>query len=272
METLGYAILAMFAAGLGTIGGLGGAILLVPALVVTGTPAAEAAPIGLVTVVAGSISAAPRQLVERATNHRVGVATELAASTGAVVGATLAGTVSDRLLTYVLAAVAATAAAISAKPPRHATVPDPRCVAADIGERIGALAGATPTATGIVPYTARRVPITMGLMWVAGLIAGTSGVSGGFIKTPATSEVMRIPTRVAASTTTFTVGITSSTALLVLAIDGRIDARSCAAAISGSLVGGRLGSTLQSSLSDDAVRAVLCVLLAVVAVILVARA
>jgi uncharacterized protein len=270
MDIVGYALLALAAAGLGTMGGLGGAILLVPALVLTGMPTVEAAPLGLISVAAGSIAAGAQQLRERSTNHRLGVATEVAASAGAVVGATISGFVGDALLTYVLAGVASLAAFASF---RRSTVPsidsEPTT---PVGERIGSLSGAHPSAGGVVPYAVRHLPIGLGLMTVAGVIAGTAGASGGFIKTPATSEIMGVPARVAASTTTFTVGITSSAALVVMALDGRIDSKVSCVVIAGSLIGGRVGADLQSRVPDDLLRKILGGLLACVAVVLVARA
>jgi uncharacterized membrane protein YfcA len=272
VDHLGYGLLALVAAGVGTLGGLGGAILLVPVLVLTGMPASEAAPLGLLTVAAGSIAAGSRQLRERSVNHRVGAVTELAASAGAVIGATVSGVVSERFLTLLLAGVALAAGVVGGRRRGLRNPVDPRCTPADVGERVGALAGAYPLERGIVPYTVRHLPVGLGLMSVAGFIAGTAGASGGFIKTPATSEVMGVPTKVAAATTTFTVGITSSAALVVFAAQGRIDASASALVIAGSLVGGQLGAGLQASLSPVTVRRTLSVLLVIVALVLVVQA
>lgn len=272
MEYLGYGAMALVAAAVGTLGGLGGAILLVPALVVTGMEPSQAAPLGLVTVAAASIAAGPHQLGERSVNHRLGVSTELVASTGAVIGAVLSGLVAEHLLTYVLAVVAAIAAVAGARRTGLRNPPDPDCTPADVGERVGSLAGAYPLDDDVVPYGADRLGVGFTLMAAAGLIAGTAGVSGGFIKTAATSEVMGVPTKVAAATTTFTVGITAAAALVVFAVQGRIEAEVAAVVIAGSLVGGQLGARLQSALAPGIVRRILSVLLLLVAVILVARA
>lgn len=272
MEYLGYGAMALLAAAIGTLGGLGGAILLVPALVVTGMSPSDAAPLGLMTVAAASIAAAPRQLAERSVNHRIGITTELAASAGAVVGATISGLVADALLTYVMAGVAGVAAAAGARRTGLRNPPDTACAPEDVGERVGSLAGAYPLGDGIVPYQTRRLPTGLGLMGLAGLIAGTAGVSGGFIKTAATSELMRVPTKVAASTTTFTVGITSAAALVVFAFQGRIDPDPAAVVIAGSLVGGLVGARFQAVLPPSIVRRFLSVLLVVIAVVLVVRA
>lgn len=70
------AVILLVAASFGTsavgaLGGLGGALLLVPLLVITGTPASQAAPLGLVSVAAGSIAAGGFQLLDRTVNHRL---------------------------------------------------------------------------------------------------------------------------------------------------------------------------------------------------------
>jgi uncharacterized membrane protein YfcA len=269
MEVVGPALLAVVAATLGSLGGLGGAILLVPALVVTGMPAAEAAPLGLLTVAAASIAAAPRQLLDRSVNHRLGIATELVATSGAVLGAIVSGAISERVLTHVLAVVAVVAAIAGSRRVGLRNPPDPACRPSDVGERVGSLAGAYPLAGGVVPYRATNLRPGLALMGLAGLIAGTAGASGGFIKTPATTELMRVPMKVAASTTTFTVGVTASAALVVFAIQGRIDVDAASLVVAGSLVGGQLGASLQSRLSPPVIRRLLSVLLVAVAVVLV---
>ena len=99
-------VLAFVTAAIGALGGLGGAILLVPLLVLTGMSPRVAAPLGLVSVAAGSLAAAAPQLDERTVNHRIGLTTELVAGVGAVAGALGSGVASDRFLQRFLAVVA----------------------------------------------------------------------------------------------------------------------------------------------------------------------
>lgn len=75
-----------------------GARCFVTLVVLFGMPVAEAAPLGLLTVAAGSVAAGPRHLAARIVNHRLGVSTELAATTGAVVGALASGVLPQRPL------------------------------------------------------------------------------------------------------------------------------------------------------------------------------
>ncbi len=265
-------IVAGLAAGVGSVGGLGGAVVLVPLLVATGTPAGEAAPLGLLLVAAGSLAGGSRHLEDRAVNHRLGVTIEVAASAGAVTGALLSGVVSERALVYALAVVAVVAAGAGGGRKGVRNLPDPALGPEHVGERVGGLGGAVARAGGVAPYQPRRLPLGLGAMGVAGLVSGIAGVGGGFIKTPVMSEVMHVPIKVAAATSTFTVGITASVGLLVFAAQGRIDAHAGAAVIIGSVGGGLAGARLQKRLRGPAVRRVVAVLLVGVALLLVVTA
>lgn len=269
LDVLLLMLLAAATSGMGALGGLGGAVILVPALVLAGWSPIAAAPLGLVSVVAGSVAAGPRQLAERSVNHRIGVTTELAATVGAVVGALGAGGLSQDFLVYVLAGVAFAAALLGGRRKGLRNPSQPGYGLEHIGERVGSLAGAYPVNGGVAPYQVRRLPLGLSLMALSGLVAGTTGASGGFIKTPATSEIMHVPTKVAASTTTFTIGITASAALTVFALQGRIDVQQSAAIIFGGLAGGLLGAMAQSRLQPAHVRRALSVILIVIAVVLV---
>jgi uncharacterized membrane protein YfcA len=271
VDVVALMLAGMVTAAVGALGGLGGAVLLVPALVVAGMPASEAAPLGLMSVAAGSIAAGERQLRDRSVNHRLGVLTESAATAGAIVGAILSGSVSDTVLARFLALVALTAALAGGRRKGIRNPARPGFTSADVGEWTGSLAGAYPLDDGVAPYRARRLGLGLAAMAGSGVVAGIAGASGGFIKTPATSEIMHVPVKVAASTTTFTIGVTSAAALIVFALQDRIDAVQGAAIIAGSLVGGQLGARFQAKLAPQVIRRTLSVLLVIVAAVLMVR-
>lgn len=271
MNTAELSALAGATAAVGALGGLGGAVLLVPVLTLSGFSARSSATLGLVSVAAGSLAAAPVQLRERTVNHRLGVTTELAASAGAVAGALASSAVGDRALSMLLGVVALAAAVLGGRRKGIRNLPDPHLTNRDVGEHIGALSGAYPLNGAVVPYAVRRLPAGLGIMSLSGIVAGLAGASGGFLKTPATSEIMTVPVKVAAATTSFTVGVTAATALLVHAAQGRIDSVQSCAVIAGSLIGGRAGALVQSRISPVAVRRALSLALVVVGVVLLVR-
>lgn len=256
---------------LGSLGGIGGATLLVPALLMLDVDPLVAAPLGLFVVAAGSLAAASRQLNDGLVHHRLGVTIELSAAAGTAAGALLATNVPAIWLARVLgvAAILGALAALARRGVRNRPV---SAFDADVaGEWPGTLAGQYPLDGRMVPYQARNVPGGLAVSLVAGGIAGLSGVGGGFIKTPAMSELMKVPVKVAAATTTFTLGITASTGLAIFAVQGRLDLSGGAAVVLGALFGGAAGSSLQSRLPGPVARIATGVLLIIVGVVVIGR-
>lgn len=256
----------------GSVGGIGGATLLVPVLVLLDVEPIVAAPLGLVAVAAGSLASASRQIDDGLVHHRLGLTVELAASVGTVVGALASTQVPQRALQLILggAALIGAIAALSRTGMRN--LPDATFDADVTGEWPGTLGGQYSLGGAMVPYQARHVPAGLVASVVAGAVAGLSGVGGGFVKTPAMSEIMKVPVKVAAATTTFTLGLTAASGLLIYAGQGRIDARPCAAIVVGALAGGLLGARLQSGMSATTARRLTGVLLLVVAAVVIGRA
>ncbi|MGA0378645.1 MAG: sulfite exporter TauE/SafE family protein [Ilumatobacteraceae bacterium] len=271
MSALVVLFAAMLTSGVGTLGGLGGAIMLVPLLVLGGMTPAEVAPLGLLSVVVASSAAARRQMQEHTTNHRLGVVTETASTAGAVAGALVAGAISEQVLTITLAVVAMLAAVAGGRRKGMRWHPDDAAPQSAVGEWIGSMNGAYSLDGKVVPYRVRRIGSGLAAMVVSGVVTGISGVGGGFIKTPASSEIMHAPVKVAASTTTFSIGITAAAALLVKIMNGKLDVSLGAAVVVGSFVGGLIGSRVQARMSPVRVRKFLSVLLIVIAAILVTR-
>jgi uncharacterized protein len=267
-------VLVVFAAGsslVGTLGGLGGAIFLVPLLILAGVEPVLAVPLGATSVVAGSLAAGPTQLGTGLVHHRIGISIEVLASLGAVVGAVISDVVSGGAITVVLAVVALGAAVAAARPSPQRNLPEAMFLADDAGEWPGTLAGAYRLGDEVVPYQAKRVPVGLSLMSLAGVISGLAGVGGGFIKVPIMREIMHVPVKVAAATSTFTVGMTSAVSLVVFARQGRIDTTGAAAVMVGAIAGGLIGPHLAARLDPQRTRKFIAVLLAIVAVVLLVR-
>jgi len=264
--------LAAATSGLGALGGIGGAVVLVPVLVLLGVEPTQAAPLGLLAVAAGSMAASSRQLDEGLVHHRLGITLEIAASVGILAGALLADALSAVALSRVLAVIALVAAVAGGRRKGMRNLPSAPFVEDVAGEWPGTLGGAYVSSVGVVPYTARRVPLGLLATTGAGLVSGLAGVGGGFIKTPVMSELMHVPVKVAAATATFTSSITAATGLAIFAAQGRIEIAAGAAVVSGGLVGGFAGAAVQTRLRPELVRRVVTILLVVVGVVLLVTA
>jgi uncharacterized protein len=271
-EQLIIGLLAFGTATFGAIGGLGGAVILVPALVLLGWSPLEAAPVGIAMSAAGALAAVPRQTLSGLTNHRLGVALEIPASVAAAGGALLSVLAPERGLQYVLGAATVAAALAGGLRRGQRNLPLEGADLREVRDRRGRLASAYPDQRGrAVPYEVRRLPLGAGLIGGAGLLAGLTGVSGGFIKTPVMSEVMHVPVKVAGATSMFMVGVTSAVTVAVYTSQGRITS-AIAPAVIGGLLGGRAGGAIQPRLAAPVVRRLLSAVLVIVGVVLVVRA
>lgn len=256
---------------LGALGGIGGATLMVPLLLILDVDPLLAAPLGMLLVGAGSLAASSRQLEDGLVHHRLGLTVELLATFGTIAGALLSTRIDPVWLARLLglAAMAGAVAAIGRKGIRN--LPQSIFDHDPAGEWPGTLGGTYSLDGSAVPYHAKRVPLGLGVAVGAGAIAGLSGVGGGFLKTPAMSEVMKVPVKVAAATSTFASGITAATGLLIYTAQGRIDVESASIVIFGAVFGGVLGARLQTVLNAITVRRTTGILLVVIAVIVIVR-
>lgn len=256
----------------GALGGIGGATLLVPLLLALGMQPLDAAPLGLIAVAATSLAASVSQLEDGLVHHRLGLTVESTASVGTVAGALLSTALPQVWLarSLGLGALAGAVAMLARRGVRNL----PAATFADDspGEWPGTLGGTYHHGGEAIPYQATRVPQALAVSLVAGAISGMAGVGGGFLKVPSMSEIMRVPVKVAAATSTFTLGISAAVGLLVFTGQGRVDAVAAAGVALGALGGAGLGASTQSRLPAVLTRMITGSLLVVIAVVVLARA
>lgn len=263
--------IGFLSASVGAVAGFGGAVVLVPLLVLLGVPPTQAAPLGLLSVAAGSLAAAFLQVSENLVNHRLGVVIELTAASSAFVGAWVASVAPVAFLVRLLGA-AVTVAALSGL----LRLRGQRRPATGVDERPNEpartrLSGHYRVGENEVSYAVRRLPLGLTVMAAAGFLAGAIGAGGGFLKTPCMSELMGVPVKIASATSTFTVGITASAALVVFAAQGHLHVLSGAAIVVGALGGGAIGARVQTRLEPQGAQVVVSFLLAMIGVWLLVR-
>ena len=181
MNPAALAFAAFLTAAIGTLGGLGGAILLVPILVLSGMEAKFAAPLGLVSVAAGSLAAAPQQLRARVVNHRLGVATEIVASSAALVGALVSGLIGQSLLAVLLGGVALVAAFFGGRRKGIRNLPDPSATA---GRTPAMMKSKRPLKRLLHMSSSQRCPKATALFWASAACA-CQAVSASASRLPA---------------------------------------------------------------------------------------
>jgi uncharacterized membrane protein YfcA len=190
---------------LGSLTGLGGGVVVTPALTLLGVELHYAMGASLVSVIATSSGAAAAYVKEGFSNVRAGMFLEIATTVGAVVGAHLTGVVPARALEALFGGVLLYTAwqALERRGERRSKPPDP------LAERLK-LNGTYPEEGERVPYRVARVKAGFSLMFGAGLISGLLGIGSGAMKVIAMDQIMGFPFKVSTTTSNFMIGVTAA--------------------------------------------------------------
>src|ERR1035437_2539079 len=261
---LGIFGISIVAGLIGALAGVGGGILVIPALTFGfGVDIRLAVGASIVSVIATSSGAAAAYVRDRMTDMRVGMFLELATTTGAVCGALLAALVAPALLYLLLGVVLLFSAAMQVTRLGEETPPTDRPSA--LASRLRLVSSYPDRKLGReVPYSARRVPLGFSLMWIAGVVSGLLGIGSGVLKVLAMDGAMRLPMKVSSATSNFMIGVTAAASAGIYLSRGDVDPRIAAPVALGVLAGAVVGARLLPPLSNRAVGLVFLPVLVIV--------
>jgi uncharacterized membrane protein YfcA len=254
-------VLSVVAGGLGSLLGLGGGIIVIPALtLLLKIDIRYAVGASIVSVIATSSGAAAAYVRERMTNLRVAMFLELATSSGALTGAYLSGVIGGRALTVIFGGVLGYSALAMVRkhhPDQGQEVPpDP------LADRLTLHDAYYDEATGTeVAYRVTGTRLGLLLMYVAGVVSGLLGIGSGALKVPAMDLAMRLPIKVSSATSNFMIGVTAAASAGTYFVRGDIDPFVAAPVAAGVLLGATAGSRLLGRLKSVAVRRAFVVVL-----------
>ena len=268
---LGIFLVCIGAGLIGALAGVGGGIIVVPALtIVFGIDVRLAIGASIVSVIATSSGAAAAYVRDRMTDMRVGMFLELATTSGAVVGALLAALVAPSLLLVLLGGVLLLSAAQQVLRLGEELPPDVEPSGAALRLR---LSGSYPDAQlgREVQYAARRVPLGFVLMGLAGLVSGLLGIGSGALKVVAMDGAMRLPMKVSSATSNFMIGVTAAASAGIYLGRGDVDPTIAVPVALGVLAGATVGARLLPRLSNRRVRLIFLPVLVVIGLETLAR-
>jgi uncharacterized membrane protein YfcA len=231
--------LSALAGFLGSLTGLGGGVVVGPALtLVLGVDIKYAIGASLVSVIATSSGAAAAYVREGFSNIRIGMFLEIATTVGAIVGAYLAGRFSTHALAVVFGLVLLHAAYMSlAKGAESAHPVESDALAARLR-----LDGTYPVDGRREHYGVRNVGAGFSLMFGAGALSGLLGIGSGAVKVIAMDRAMRIPFKVSTTTSNFMIGVTAAASAGVYLSRGYVDPRVAMPVMLGVLAGALVGT------------------------------
>ena len=263
---IAIALTGFFAAGLGTMVGMGGGTFVVPILVVAlGIDIRAAIAAGAICVVLTSLKGSSVYLEEGMVNMKLAMILEVTTIVAAVAGAMVVIFAPVDALKVIFGLVLAmTALAMFVNPKGRGSVksgPDPYGLEAAYDR---------PTKPGFRHYVPQKVRSGVGLNSLAGLTAGMMGIGGGAVQVPIMNKVMRVPMRAAVATSTFMVGITALVSALIYTGAGLVDVAVTVPAMAGIVVGSQMGSVMGSRVSASVLKTLLIAVLVVLAAMMMA--
>jgi len=223
---------------LGALTGLGGGVVVTPALtLLLGVDIRYAIGASLVSVIATSSGAAAAYVREGYSNIRIGMFLEIATTLGALLGAYLATRTPTGILSLIFGLVLLHSAwsASRSRPEDVAGESDP------LAERYK-LNGSYPGEHGPRQYQVTRVKSGWGLMFGAGTLSGLLGIGSGALKVIAMDQVMRIPFKVSTTTSNFMIGVTAAASAGIYLSRGYIEPALAMPVMLGVLAGSLLGA------------------------------
>jgi uncharacterized protein len=224
----------------GSLTGLGGASILIPLLVFFGIPVKEAIASAMVSVVATSSGSASAYVRERLANVKIAMYLEMFTCVGAIIGASITTWISPIYLYFFFAAFLITSFyRIRA---RDIDLPPEQNRLSHWLELNGSYFDESTKQN--VHYQADH-PLIGGLgMLVAGLAAGMLGIGAGAFKVTVQENVLKLPPKVASTTSNFIVGMTALAGTSVYLFSGLLNIGLMAPMAIGTTIGAIAGGRM----------------------------
>ena len=253
---------------IGAMTGLGGAVVIMPALsILLGVPVEYAVGASLVATIATSSGAAATYVKDRLTNIKIGMSLEIGTTIGAIIGALLAAVVYSHNLSYLILVIFGSTLLLSLYP----TLRRRRGLRRDKPDkstRIFQLEGRYhDNATGReVKYIGVRWWFGEAVMFCAGIMSGLLGIGSGVLKVLGMDSGMHLPFKVSTATSDFMIGVTAVTGSTIYWALGYIRPMLVAPIIIGVIAGSYAGGRKIEKTRGERMRILFAVLLVIIAV------
>ena len=259
IEIIQFIIIAVLAGFLGSLVGLGGGIIITPALTILfGIDIKYAIGASIIAVIATSSGSAIAFVKDHVSNMRVGMLLEVFTTAGGVVGALMAGIFSSKLLYIFFSLILLnsfygmlkkTGLITKVKKEEEKVVND------KYAERYKLNSTYYDKATGkTVAYNVTNVPQGSLVMFGAGFASGLLGIGSGAFKVVALDSYMKLPIKVSTATSNFMMGVTATASALIYFFNGTINPAIAAPIAIGTLIGSRTGAKVMQRLDAKYIR------------------
>ncbi len=265
MSTLlfsGLLLFFSFLAGLlGALTGLGGGVIVIPVLVLLfHVNIHYAMGASLISVIATSSGTAAAYLREGYTNLRIGMFLETAAVIGALLGALSIALLSKTFLTVLFSLVLFLSAYLTInrkEENENYTGSHPWAVSLKLN-------GTYPLKGKIQAYQVQNVPLALFIMGIAGLVSGLLGVGSGTLKVLAMDQALRLPYKVATTTSNFMIGITAAVSAGIYFSQGYINPAIAFPVMIGVIIGSFTGAKILTHVHTQTLRIIFSIVICLI--------
>ena len=233
---------------LGSLTGLGGASILIPLLVLLGIPVKEAIACGMVTIIATSSGSASSYVREKIANVKMAMYLEMFTTVGAITGATITTFISPVYLYFFFVAFLSTSFFKGEKPNRAPVSSEEN---QDKASRWLGLHGSyfDEADQKVISYRVQNALLGGGGMMVAGLAAGMLGIGAGAFKVTVQEKILKLPAKVASTTSNFIIGMTALAGTSVYLYSGLLNLTLIGPMAVGTTIGALAGGRVLNKLS-----------------------
>jgi uncharacterized membrane protein YfcA len=255
-------LIACIAGMLGALTGLGGGILLIPVLVLLfHIDIHYAMGTSLISVIATSSGSSIAYLREGYTNLRIAMFLEIGAVIGAFIGALSISIFPTNIIAIIFGFVLIFSAYLSLRNKMELeqnTLSHPWAIKLKLD-------GTYPTPEGNKSYKVQNVPLALGIMTVAGTLSGLLGIGSGALKVLAMDQAMRLPYKVATTTSNFIIGITAAVSAGTYFAYGYIDPNLTFPVMIGVLLGSLIGAKILPKINNHNLRIIFSIMILLLA-------
>ena len=259
IEIIQFMIIAVLAGFLGSLVGLGGGIIITPALTILfGIDIKYAIGASIVAVIATSSGSAIAFVKDHVSNMRVGMLLEVFTTAGGIVGALMAGIFSSKLLYIFFSLILLNSfygmlkkTGLINKGKRE----EDKVENDKYADKYKLNSTYYDKATGeTVKYNVTNVPQGSLVMFGAGFASGLLGIGSGAFKVVALDTYMKLPIKVSTATSNFMMGVTATASALIYFFNGTINPVVAAPIAIGTLIGSRTGAKVMQRLDAKYIR------------------
>jgi len=259
VEILQFILIAVLAGFLGSLVGLGGGIIITPALTILfGFDIKYAIGASIVAVIATSSGSAIAFVKDHVSNMRVGMLLEVFTTAGGVVGALMAGVFSSKLLYIFFSLILLNSFYGMLKKTGLITKlkkEEEKVENDKYADKYKLNSTYYDKATGeTVKYNVTNVPQGSLVMFGAGFASGLLGIGSGAFKVVALDTYMKLPIKVSTATSNFMMGVTATASALIYFFNGTINPAVAAPIAIGTLIGSRTGAKVMQRLDAKYIR------------------